>query len=411
MIAPYRRQLDFHGRRPRRRGFLTPAIVVALVAVMLCAALVLDRYWVGAASCEMNAAADASARAAARTLVTDDLLRTDTRLEQRRSDARRKAVSIAGMNYVAGRPMELSPNANDGDVLFGTRVFNQQAGESRFIQVEGEARTVRVSTKRMKSRNNPIARFFNGFSKKADVDLVKSCEVTADNRLVGVRPLDGLAAPMLPLAILKADAAGLRKDVWDAAIKARRGGDEYGWNSETGRITKGGDGIPEIVLNTKKERGDGAEPTVQLVDLGNGLSPAGINRQIREGLAAEDLKRWEGELRLQTGVELKSRARFDQSIASTLKATAGEPRICLLYEPRNAAAGSAAGSTGDGDGRVLATRFVAARVMSVTAGEEGSQRIVLQPCVLVTPTAVTDDSDGYSTVSLNRYIYKIHVTH
>ena len=83
------------GRQPSRRGSTALMAVIALVVMMLCVALVLDRLWMEAVMVELTTGAEAAALAAGREYVSDDMLKTNQDTVETTERARRKAMEIA----------------------------------------------------------------------------------------------------------------------------------------------------------------------------------------------------------------------------------------------------------------------------------------------------------------------------
>jgi hypothetical protein len=233
-------------------------------------------------------------------------------------------------------------------------------------------------------------------------------EASIDNRVVGVRPIDGAAVPLIPLAILETDPLGIRTDTWAIQIEQRAGADVWTFDEDTNAIRPGPDGISEIVLRSARSGADAQEQVqanVRCVDIGNRLGERAVTLQMLNGVTAIDLAAWGGALRFDQGrVALDSASTIGGGPQIALLQSIGQPRIWLLYA-----------STGEdsADAIVTATRLVAGRVMAVSTGSEGEAEIVLQPCVLTTRTAELADSSfspDEAELVANPYIYKLHLT-
>jgi hypothetical protein len=237
-------------------------------------------------------------------------------------------------------------------------------------------------------------------------------EATADNRILGVRPFEGVPVPALPLAILKSDPTGQRVDTWDLQIGLRLGVDEYRFNPDTGSIEAGSDGIPEIHLHGKKTDESATDSNVQLVDLNTDLRTRPLLEQLEIGWTEEDLEEFGGELLFHAGSNwLTSLARLDGDHAAGFEQLIGQPRICLLYSGLDPA-----GS--EGFGKLQAVDLVAGRIMAVQHDGQGQHVLVFQPTVLTTRTAVLADtvmdvssrSASEQKLLENPYIYKLYLT-
>ena len=383
-------------RRPRsnqtdRRGVLVPLVAVALVVVLGCTALVLDRLWLDGVRLELRVAAEAAALAAAGEMAGDELLERDPDLEQCVCRARTAAQKIAAVNVAAGSPVVLDPSAT-GDIRFGRLVESGRTGVIQFLESEDEPRSILVMARRMRSRNNPVALFLCGATGTCAADVEAWAEATLDNHVVGLRPFSGVAIPALPLAILKADGTGQRA-AWDAQIEAEMGGDAYSFNAERGEVEDGGDGIPEIILKSRTNSGDPDEINIRLLTFGSRSAA----QQIRDGWRAEDLSEFGGELRLDGDpVAMDGTSKIGDEAGQALKRVIGQKRIVLLYDD---VAGTAL------PGSVNCVAAVAGRVMAVRA-VDGGYELTFQPSVLATRTAVL----GAESADENRYLYKVHLT-
>ncbi len=409
----------YRRRKPaRRRGFITPIIALALLVVMGCMALVLDRLWLDAAVVELRTTAEASALAACRELATDDLLRESKDQDnndrdsnaviERINNARTAAAGIAGSNLVAGDPVTLDVT-DDGDIHFGRLVFNADRGEIRFLQTNSNPTSVVVTTRRTRAGNNPVALLMRQISRQPVGDAAARAEATIDNRVIGLRALDSMPVPALPIALLRIDPAGKRKDTWNAQIEQRLGHDNFRYDADSGEVEKGSDGLPEISLSISTKGGVLEALNFQFIDLGTKLKEKGLVRQCQDGWSVDDLDSHDGELIPDADpIEVTSTGRINNATLTALRQNLGVPRIVALYDELNRVSGS-------GYSRIHITGFAAGRVMAlhINATDELCE-IVFQPAVMTTRTAVIV---GENTRFLrgggnpNRYIYKLHLTY
>ncbi len=400
-------------RSPHRRGLTTPAVAVALIVAMCGLALIVDRLWLDAADLELTTAAESAALAAARELAGDDLLRPKADPADRFQAAREAAAWVAGQNLVAGDPVAINSEAQ-GDVRLGRLVLDEHTQQVRFEESDERPTTVVVTAQRTRRANNPVGLFVAGLTGVPFGDVVSRVEATIDNRIVGVRPLDGAPVPALPLAIWWKDPTQQRRDTWEQQIEGRRGMDTFGHDAVTGAVYRGADGIPEIVLRSPSRGGDADGANLLVLDIGTGLKDKDVARQFASGWSAEDLADRDGELR----VSPNNAERFPASPTLThqdreaLDKLIGEPRICLLYsDARSDNRSSLLQAT--------CVRLIAIRVLAVQDGSNGSCELVAQPCVFATRTALLDQQTPYhtsligdaSTDHTNQYIYKLQLTH
>jgi len=391
----------------QRRGMITPMIVFALLVVMACTALVLDRLWLDAAKSELTTAAEVAALEACRNLANDDQLRENSDNERRIETARNAAAEIARLNRVAGLPVELDTSPG-GDILFGNLVEQSETGETIFLTTDQDPRTVVVTARRTRRGGNPIALFFRGVTRQGAGDAVALAEASIDNRVIGVRPIAGTTCPVLPIAILKNDPSAKRTDTWDAQIVQQQGLDRYSFNETANRVDQVSDGIREIVLTTYAFRGDPNSPNVHLLVLPARIPQDWLPSQIRNGLTEDDLHGFGGQLIVDgTKTTINTTGNFSGNSLNELEQIVGECRICLLYDkfvPNGT----------EGAGRAECVELVAGRVMHIQAQLDGSLQITFQPSVIATRSAViasADNDNSQQRQNRNRYIYKIALTY
>ena len=391
------------GKTPRttsRAGFLAPAIVVALLCVMLVLALVIDRLWLQNTSVEMDAAVESAALASARSLITDDLLRANYDGDKTADRAKQNAIDIANQNRVAGNAMAI----NDGDIRIGRYVRNQRTGRVRFVESNARPNAVIVTGRRSRNNGNPIALFVRGLSGHSTADVIRDVEVRIDNRVVGIRPFAGVNAPLWPFAILESSKSEVVA-TWQTQIDRRGGTDQYGYNEKFRRVTAGADGIPEITLYCPPPNGteeQQSQRNVCLLDLGSNLQRDAIARQIDSGISADDLKMApDGTLRFDgQPLNFGSYDDIPRSLRGPMRQQIGRCRMVMLYAP-------------SGQSRVSCRRLVGGRIMAVKSTPDGGCHIVFQPGTLTTRTAVLADGTYSSDVRdqfANPYIYKLQLT-
>lgn len=379
-------------RFERRRGFTTPAVAIAMLVAMAGLALILDRLWLDAADLELTTAAEAAALAAAGELANDDLLKPDFDFTNQLEVGRTSAAWIASQNQVAGVPVVLDPNP-EGDVRFGRLVVDEEQGKVRFEETSTTPTTAVVTAQRTRRSSNPVGLFVTGVTGQPFGDVVTRVEASIDNRVCGVRAEEGTPVPAFPMAIWWRDPAGLRLDTWENQIEARKGPDQFGYDTINHVVTTGPDGIPEIMLRSGPGRGQpAANSNLLVVDIGTGLNDKELGRQFVTGWTAADLDTFGGELRLGPGASLSVKASPELRHADRegLEKLIGEPRICLLY--------SSVVSSGNGQvQQAVCIRLIAVRILAVRDQGDGSCELLAQPSVIKTKTAILDLPSPYST--------------
>lgn len=373
-------------------------------------ALVLDRAWIDGAQVELSAAADAAALAAGRKLASDDLLRVNTDDESRLEAASDAAVEIAAQNLVSGVPVQIDPTT---DVVFGKIAYSRSTGRSQFLETEHQPLAVVVAARASRSRGNPVGLLMDGLTGKVSANVTTTAEAAIDNHLVGFQSRANNPIPCLPIAILAADPRGSRTDTWQTQIVARRGRDVVGYDEAENKVTGNPDGIPEIVLQGVDLNDPKASPNFCFVSTGGAIDSQRLSRQIAKGWLPEDVGRPEGLLPLPAQpMTVTANSELTTALTAALEPQIGECRICLLYLPISNPAGEAIA------GQARCTGVAAGRVMQIVREKDKPPRIVFQPGVLVTHTAITATDPDAGELdpaeecrdTTNNYIYKLRLT-
>ena len=405
------------GENSKRRGSMTLVAMMSLLVIIGGVALALDRLWLDNAKTELEIAVEAAALRSGQLLASDDLLRPDADIESRLQHARHEAGRIARENFIAGKPVELNVDAQ-GDIRFGRLIHRERTGEYVFVETTDSPTSVVVRGLHSRSRNNPVATLLNGATGNVGADVSALSEASIDNRIIGFQPLAGVPIPALPLAILENAKDGDTRESWADQIEDRQGLDQYGYDEQTGEITRGSDGIPEIHLLSVLRRGDPDKANVHVFDVNGSSTIDGLRGQFPDGWTEQDLPKRLTEFRLNEGTdEFDTVDGIHGSTPRLLEETIGQCRILFLYE--NFLANGRSGA-----GRIEISRPVAGRVLSVEVLQGDGCKLIIQPGVMTTRTAILIDDDAGSNSDwpdrrgsadnseqvANRYIYKLQIT-
>lgn len=392
-------------KSPNRRGWLAPIVALALVVVMSAVALVIDRLWLDMATEEAQGVAESAALAACRELASDDALRVpEPGPDGRIAAAKLAAENVASMNHVAGQPYML--NSDSGDITFGVKVEVEDTGEMKFVETIHEPRSVRMVAQRLHARGNPVALFVRGLTHVAAGEVRAQAEASIDNHVVGFQSVGGARVPMLPLAILAKDPLGQRQDTWQIQIENRRGEDKYRYDLTTRKVVEGSDGIPEIVLNPAPPGADPITANMAFFDVHGQAGRFPLEEQIRLGWSLQDLERRDGRFLMTRGPEsFPARATLSKPAAEALRMIIGECRAVMLFENFTQPDANA-------PGRIQSSGLVAGRVMAVQELGGMNYRLVFQPGVLATHSAVLPSDVGMVgvTAHASRYVYQLKLT-
>ena len=385
--------------RSIRRGTFAPAAVVALVVVVSCVALVLDKLWLEAAQSELQTGVEAAALSAGRLLANDDLLRPNVSSQARLELARQTALQIAAKNTIAGRSVELDASP-EGSIRFGVLVPRESDGETIFVETSDNPTSVVVTGEHTRAKDNPVALFWRGIGGVDVADVAARAEATVDNHVVAFRPMQGVPIPILPLAILKDDPKR-KLPSWIQDIELRQGPDQLGFVEATNLVTQQPDGIPEIVLTSTAYQGDPAKANAHVFSLNASNHASDLLRHIQSGWALEDFSPEQPEFRLDRGpICFPALPEISGAVPEELHKLVGQCRIVLLYDAL-------------ADTNVCCSEAVAGRILGVTIGQDGTCQIVFQPGVLTTRTGVLSNETMVALTSqgsVNKYVYKLQLT-
>jgi len=406
------------GQNSKRRGSMALAAMLSLLVIVGGVAIALDRLWLDSAQTELESAVEAAALRGGQLLASDDLLRLDADIETRLEQARRDAGSIAGENLLAGKPVELDLSP-EGDIRFGRLVRRERTREDVFIETTDRPTSVVVRGLHSRSRNNPVATFLNSVSDNEGADVSALSEATIDNRIVGFQPVAGVPIPALPLAILREVKEGDTRESWLIQIEDRQGADQYGYDEQTGLVTDGPDGIPEIRLRSAIRRGDPKKANVHLFDVNGVSTDEELLLHMQNGWHDQDLPKSLTELRFDenSSHDFETTGGIHGAAPRVLEELIGQCRILFLYDEFLPTGRS-------GSGRIQVTQAVAGRVLSVEVLDDDGCELIIQPGVMTTRTALLASSENEarsgrrkkrdredrSEKLANRYIYKLQIT-
>ncbi|MCH9653164.1 MAG: hypothetical protein K0U86_05370 [Planctomycetes bacterium] len=402
-----------------RRGVITPLAAMVLLVVLAGIALVVNRLWLDAASLEVTTCIETAVLAAGQELAADDLLKEKPNYQTLMERAEKAANRAIILNTVAGHRIGI-PLIKDENLFFGKSIPVADTGIKRFLQTDHQPMSIQLKTHQISRLNNPVADFVSEFTSTNSGTTGAQIEATIDNHIIGVRPFANVSVPAFPLAILKNDPSGKHTETWELQIDQKKGKDEYRYNADTKTVTRGSDGIPEILLTGKPRRGNISDANLQVLDFGSLHNSESVERQILSGLTKQDLKHYHGELSFNAGpIQVNCSPALEDNEQDAFQKMTGQCRICFLYDKVESSSRS---HTGLAD----CTNMVAGRIMSIKRLENQTCEIILQPGVMTTRTGIlakgkppeTDSQSASNSKTKtdndqqrkNKYIYKLYLT-
>lgn len=390
-----------------RQGFTAPAMLIALVVVMMATALTLDRIWLNAAHAELTTAVESAALRGGRLLASDDLLRPKIDHVERIKQARKAAAEIARTNLIAGQLVQLD-DSKDGDIRFGRIMVKGPKRREIFIETDYNPLSVVVRGEHSRSKNNPVGLFMGALTGQPAGDVAAMAEASVDNHVIAFRAIDGVPVPVLPIGILQFDRTKRRIPAWETEIERRQGSDQLTYDETTGEIRRGPDGLPEITLRSPSLGGRDEDANMHFFAI-NARQPRGeIVRQIQTGLSEDDLRTeyYKGLLRLDRAPHVWRTVNVATQVGEEVNKLIGQCRIVCLYDEFK--------PTRNCEGSFRCVGIVAGRVLGVKHQPDGSCEFVFQPGVLTTRTAVIAKEMPIAAPAKrfqNKYIYKLQLTH
>jgi Flp pilus assembly protein TadG len=199
-----------------------------------------------------------------------------------------------------------------------------------------------------------------------------------------IPPGSGATCPLLPIA--------LDETTWNNLINSGVGSDNYKYNSSTGTVTTGTDGIKEVTLypDSNGSLPSGNRGTVDIGSSNN--STADLSRQIRYGPNEADLAYFGGKLQIPSNglLPLNGDTGLSAGIKDDLAAIIGQPRAIPIFR-------SVAGPGNNATYQIC--KFVGIRILFVQlTGSPSQKKVIVQPApvfdgtIIGTPGALQPDS-------------------
>lgn len=371
---------------------------VVLVFLMSIVAFAVDLGYIATTKAELQSAADAAALAGAIEIVNGLGASPVSTQSQMQVNARAAAVTVAGKNGNG----DLSATYLDSNqhIRFGQTSWN--AAQNRWDKTWGTtpANIIETTTHRDAAGsslgNKSLKLFFAPVMGKETSNL-------KTNAVAGVLP--GAGFKIAPGSPNKFGALPIACDEtsWNNLL-AGTGSDNYSYNTSSGVVSNGTDGVKELNIypdpNANLPAGNRGT-----VDLGNpNNSAADLKRQIVEGLNESDLSFFPNNtIRTDTGpVIVNGDTGISAGIKADLEAIKGQPRLMPIFtivgSQQQATSGSMSGKKASGNNvyyRVV--KFVGVRIVFVEL-TGNNKRVIIQPAtfsesaVIPAKTAIATDS-------------------
>ena len=380
----------------RRKGIIVALTAFILVIVFAFVAFAIDTGRIVVTRANMQKGTDAVALAATQELAThwdrqmpwaEDNFYDFTNPDL---DGSVTAAKIVAGQVAAANGVHIDVNS---DIQFG-RLAANNAGVMTTTWDVGPYNVVRVSARRDQTDVSlPDGRFRLSFGWAvgvSSVELTTFATAAFDDGIRGFSaPGEGESSPLLPFA--------LAATAWQDMLSGG-GSDDWTYDENTGNITAGGDGIPEIRMfggddennnnNNNNNNNGGNDAQVApgnfgILDIGaaNNGEPD-VARQIEQGPSADDFSYHNDELAVGSDglpLPLNGTTGLKASMQSSLEDVMGQNRVVPLYNP----------VTGNGaNAQFNIIGFVGVRILSFEL-TGGDKHILIQPAPIIDTTVIT----------------------
>ena len=392
-------------RLRERRGSVIVLAAAMLIVIFAFTSFTIDLGFIALTKAELQNATDSAALAAAQEL-EDGLGNTPVNTPDLTSlHARTTAQTLAGLNPAGeynGVYIDSSQDVRLGQLQWNeaTETWDKVWGATPYTMVEVSAYRGRSQggtgssgqlgqnvysgsisgdtvTVNLPTQDNPLPLFFAPIigHDEASLSTTSVAGVFAGGGF-RIDENSSASADILPIA--------MDEQTWND-LMAGIGNDNYGYDDETGTVTNQGDGILEANLypSGSSSLPPGNRGTVDIGSPNN--STADLKRQITDGVNAEDLSWFGGELRFDSvPLELNGDTGLSAGIGSSLKQIIGQPRAIPIF------------STVSGPGNnamYTIVKFVGIRVLDVNLrGKPQNKRVVIQPAPFSDSTVIRSTS-------------------
>lgn len=383
-----------------RTGAVIVLVALFLVVVLAVAAFSTDVGYICLAQTQLQTAADAAALAGAQQCLLPGVpgsAQFDAVCAQTVRQAQSAAASFARRNQAGGVGVSL-PSA---DITVGYQSSSPGAAVTAWQAGQPAPNAVRVVARRDATANGPLALFFApllGVEHSSLQAVATAAYETGRYSVTGFQPA-GQNAKLLPIAIdvntwtqfrnSGCSADGVCHDDYTAELVLPDSPVRPPAN-----VSAGGDGIPELLGAYPLKTAPGNFGTVDLSASGGGCGNANVSSWILNGASAGDLSSF-GPQGLEATPAAPASMRGNPGLTSSdvrdFAAIVGQPRIVPLY------------SSYSGNGANACYSIVGfAGVTVVHAAGAGSNiSIILQPALVVDPTAATSSS----AATLGDFVY------
>jgi Flp pilus assembly protein TadG len=356
-------------KHTRRKGNIVALTAVLMIVMIGFVAMAVDIGYLYTVRNELQRSADAAAIAATWELIDKNgqAANNPTTLT---NNARNKAVQFAALNKIGNA----APALSGDDVTVGYMSNPSSPACSQVATPSGLLpNSVFVRVQRTSGQNGQIPLFFARAMGMEAASASAQATAAFNTGFNGfTAPSDGSNLYILPFA--------LDEDTWNNISSC--GSDAYAYNSESGAVCAGADGIKECNLFPQ---GTGCPGNRGTVDIGgSNNSTSDIARQIVSGISPGDLAQMGGSLQFDAHGELhlNGDTGISAGVKDELASIIGKPRIIPIFR-------TVYGPGNNADYTIV--KFVGVRILGVKlTGSMTSKYLMIQPCNVLSKGGIYD---------------------
>ena len=365
-----------------RRGAVLVLAAIMMFMMLAFLAFTVDTGYLASSKGEIRRSADAAAIAGCWELF-DDLVQGKTQSECEENVAAEAAL-YAGFNLIANTSPGLSNELNSRSVEIG--YLPSVTSNTLSTNASLPFHAVRVSVKKNSQQNGEIPFFFGrifGDSGRA---------IDASATAVLARNISGFTTPGNCNDTLDVLPFALDLQTWNT-ISDNTAQDTFKYNSSTGAVTAGSDGVREVNLYPQGTGSPGNRGTVDIGGANN--STADIARQIVYGISAADIQALGKDLNLTSNgsMTLNGDTGISAGVKDELASIIGQPRIIPIFS-------SVSGNGNNANYTIV--KWVGVRILKVTlTGALSNKAVIIQPAPIISRNFVISNSEAFTS----EYVY------
>ncbi|MBI2825113.1 MAG: hypothetical protein HYX69_10545 [Planctomycetia bacterium] len=378
-----------------RRGAVVVLAAILMIVLLGMVAFAMDLGYLVNARTELQRSADSAAIAATWELI-DDQPGPNMDLSDEIAKARQFAAQYASLNFVCSSSPGVNQNASNstsGDVVVGYLQNPSDPSQQMTFANQNQYNSVQVTVRRSAAENGEVPMFFGRVLGDQSQGVTAQATAAILNNFAGFRaPADGTNLGMLPFA--------LDKQTWDGMMQGQgQGQDQWAVDPSTGNVSHGSDGAPEVNLYPQGTGSPGNRGTVDIG--GSNNSTADIERQIRNGISADDLVKLGKPLALDANGELKLNGDtgISAAVKDDLSSIIGKPRVLPIF---SAVAGNGNNS------QYTIVQFVGVRITEVVlTGKMSSKRVMIQPAAVISEGGIPNTNGGQTSYGVYSKVWLV----